>query len=111
MINLGEIKFCFGIQVICKRIMKTISLGQKNYIKDIFKHFGMEKCRPINTPFDISFRLCKFDEIIEESKEMEGVPYREVIGYLMYAMIITWLDIATIVGIISKFAKSPKLVH
>jgi hypothetical protein len=111
MINCGEIEFCFGIQVICKRIMKIISLGQRNFIKEIFKCFGMEECRPINTPLDINFRFCKFDETIEESKEMEGVPYTEVIGYLMYVMIATWLDIATVIGIVSKFAKSPRLVH
>jgi hypothetical protein len=74
MIDLGEIQFCLGIQVICKRTMKTISLGQINFIEDIFKCVGMEECRPISTPLDIISRLCKFDEIIKESKEMEGVP-------------------------------------
>ncbi len=54
--------------------MKTISLGQINFIEDIFKCVGMEECRPISTPLDIISRLCKFDEIIKESKEMEGVP-------------------------------------
>jgi hypothetical protein len=42
---------------------------------------------------------------------MEGVPYREVIGYVMYAMIDIWFDIVNVVGIISKLAESPRLVH
>jgi hypothetical protein len=46
--------------------MKTISLGQGNFIEDIIKCFGMEECRPISTPLDISFRFCKYDEIVEE---------------------------------------------
>jgi hypothetical protein len=57
MIDLGEIEFCLGIQVICKRTMKTISLGQRNFIKDILKHFGMAKCRPISTPLGDSANL------------------------------------------------------
>jgi hypothetical protein len=91
--------------------MKTISLGQINFIEDIFKCFGVEECRPINTLLDISSKLCKFDETIKESKEIEGVLYKEAIGYLMYVMITTWPNIVTIVGIVSKFAKSPRLVH
>jgi hypothetical protein len=57
MTNLGEIEFCLGIQVIGKRTMKTINLGQRNYIENIFKFFGTEKCRPISTPLDISLTL------------------------------------------------------
>jgi len=91
--------------------MKTISLGQINFIEDIFKHFGVEECRPINKLLDISSKLCKFDETIKESKEIEGVPYKEAIGYLMYVMITTRPNIVTVVGIVSKFAKSPRLVH
>ncbi len=90
MTNFGEIELCLGIQVIRKRATKTINLGQRNYIENIFKFFGTKKCRPISTPLDISSRLCKSNEpmIVEKSKEMEGMPYREMIGCLMYAMIV-----------------------
>ncbi len=37
MTDLGEIEICLGIQVICKRTTKTINLGQRNYIENIFK--------------------------------------------------------------------------
>jgi hypothetical protein len=87
---LERIELCLGIQVIRKRTTKTINLGQRNYIENIFKFFGTEKCRPISTPLDISSRLCKSNEpmIVEKSKKMEGMPYREMIGCLMYAMIV-----------------------
>jgi hypothetical protein len=37
---------------------------------------------------------------------MEGVPYKEAIGCVMYVMIATRLDIIVVIGVVSKFAKS-----
>jgi hypothetical protein len=43
---------------------------------------------------------------IDEANKMEGVPYKEAIGWVMYVMIATRLDIIVVIGVVSKFAKS-----
>lgn len=80
-----------GIQAIRYKKRKTISLNQRNYINDILKRFCLQNWKPISTLLDISFRLCKIDEpmTIEEATKMEGVPYREALGCLMYPMVAT----------------------
>jgi len=87
---------------------KTISLGQKKFIEDIFKCFGMKDCKLVSIAFDVSSRLCKIDKpmTIDEANKMEGVPYKEAIGCVMYVMIATRLDIIVVIGVVSKFAKS-----
>jgi hypothetical protein len=58
--------------------MKIRNLGQKNYMENIFKCFGMEECKLVSTPLGVNFRLCKINKhiIIKEANEMEGVSYK-----------------------------------
>jgi hypothetical protein len=88
-------------------LIKTISLGQKEFIENIFKCFGMEECKLVNITFDVSSRLCKIDKpmTIDEANKMDGVPYKEAIGCVMYVMTTTRLDIIVLIGVVSKFTK------
>jgi hypothetical protein len=42
---------------------------------------------------------------------MKHVPYRQVVGYLMHAMVGTQLDIAIAMGIVSQFMQESKSKH
>ncbi len=68
----------------------------------------MEECKLVSITFDVSSMLCKIDKpmTIDEANKMEGVPYKEAIGCVMYVMIATRLDIIVVIGVVSKFAKS-----
>ena len=44
-------------------------------------------------------------------QEMQGVPYKEAVGSLMYAMVVTRADIAFAVTQVSQFMSKPSLMH
>jgi hypothetical protein len=48
---------------------------------------------------------------IEEEEDMSRVPYASVVGCLMYAMVCTRLDIAHIVGVLSRYMSKPGKEH
>jgi hypothetical protein len=47
----------------------------------------------------------------EETKDMAPIPYVIVVGSLMYVMVCTRLDIAHVVGVLSKYMSIPGKEH
>jgi hypothetical protein len=58
---------------------------------------------------DISKKDCPTTDA--DIREMEQVPYRELIGSLMYLMVSTRPDLAHAVGVLSRFASNPGKRH
>ena len=48
--DMGEINYGLGIEFRQDTGNNTIKMSQKKYIKEILIRFGMENCKPINTP-------------------------------------------------------------
>ena len=46
-----------------------------------------------------------------EGEDMKSVPYVPTVGPLMYAMVVTRLDISHFVGVISRFMHNPDRSH
>ena len=65
----------------------------------------MQNAKPVSTPFSSHFKLIK--EMCPKTKEemdyMSKVPYASAVGILMYAMVCTRLDIAHVVGVVSRY--------
>jgi transposase InsO family protein len=112
-IDLGEIHYCLGIQVLRDRANRAVTLGQGKYVQDIRKRFGMEDCKPRSTPLDANSKLTKdmAPKSAAELKDMEGIPYQQAVGSLMYAMVATRPDIAYAVGAVSQFMSNPGSAH
>lgn len=88
--DLGEIKYCLGIEF--SRDNSGISMNQRGYIKDNGERFGMSNSKPISTLLSPGLKLKKG---VGLSKfEYEDLPYRELIGALMYLAVCTRPDIA-----------------
>lgn len=79
----------------------SIYLHQKNYIQNILKRFNMEDCKSVDNPISIT-KITANEEPLEEE-----VPYREAIGCLMYAAVITRIDIAYAVNKASRSVEKP----
>lgn len=45
---LGELTFFLGLQI--TQTNKSIFISQSKYLKEKLKQFGMEYCKPVNTP-------------------------------------------------------------
>jgi hypothetical protein len=57
---LGELSFFLGLHI-CQ-INQGIFISQTKYIREIIKRFGMEDCKPVNTPMQTSCKLSKDDD-------------------------------------------------
>ena len=113
MSDLRELHFFLGVQIERNKATRTLTMHQKSYIEGVLSRFGMEECKPLATPLDVKAILMKpcQEELEEFSQEMDGVPYKAVVGSLMYAMVATRADLAFAVNIVSQFMASPTPLH
>jgi hypothetical protein len=58
---LGELSFFFGLEI--HKNNQGIFISQTRYIREMLKRFGMEYCKPIITPMQISCKLSKDDDL------------------------------------------------
>jgi hypothetical protein len=111
--DLGPITFLLGVHITRDRSKRTLSLSQRQYVIDLLERFDMHMCKPVSTPAVPGTRLSKSScpSSPEELAEMEGVPYMEAVGALMYLAVSTRPDIAYIVGKLSRFNSNPGKDH
>lgn len=111
--DLGEASFVLGIQIHRDRSRGILGLSQKSYIDKVLQRFGMQNCRPHDTPVSkgdkFSLSQCPLNEI--ESKFMEDIPYASAVGSLMYLQVCTRPDIAFIVGMLGRYLSNPGQKH
>nr|GEU77264.1 zinc finger, CCHC-type [Tanacetum cinerariifolium] len=87
---IGEPDVILGIKIKCEN--KRIVITQSHYIEKILKKFNREDCSPVSTPMDPVEKLKP-----NTGKPLDQLEYYRAIGYLMYAMTSSRLDIAYVV--------------
>jgi len=82
--DFGDLHFFLGMEV--ERDLKRclFYINQIGYLKEILKLFCMEDYKTIEVPFDPKTKLKKN---VNKDIEMVKVPYQQVVGSLMYAML------------------------
>jgi len=87
----GPVRLILGIKVVRDWAACTISLYQPGYIQSILDDFGMSDCNPVSTPMEQNLKLSKTMclDSPEERAEMAKVPYRELVGKLLYLAVAT----------------------
>ena len=73
---------------------------------DMLRQFGMQYCKPIQTPMETNMKLDATDGYVIADVKM----YQQMVGKLIY-LTITRPDIAFSVGIVSRYMQEPKKVH
>ena len=90
-----------------------IFLSQSAYIQKIVQMANLVEAKPTKYPLPMAHPL--YDEAVEPSPEdiskMENIPFRKVLGALLYLSTRTRPDIATAVSMIAKFQSKPTLTH
>jgi hypothetical protein len=111
--DLGELHYYLGVEFEREHANRTITMSQSKYIEEVLKRFNMEECKPIGTPLDVNSKLLKLTE--EEfqgiQEEMQGIPYKAVVGSLMYAMVGKQSDLAFPVSMVSQLISRAGLSH
>ena len=80
-----------------------ISMSQCKYIEKLLTVFGMENCKPKNTPSEMDVNK-QNNEPLDESQHKI---YRQIVGGLIYIMCSTRPDLAFIVTILSQHMSNP----
>ena len=111
--DLREASYVLGIQILRDRPSVIMRLSQHTYIERIMKRFNMKLCSSNKTLIvkgDIfSKGQCHQNDI--ERDYMKIVTYSLVVGSLMYVQVCARLDIAFVVGVLSRYLSDPGQSH
>ncbi|KAG3044193.1 hypothetical protein PC122_g24908 [Phytophthora cactorum] len=105
MTDSGKCAFVLGIELV-DGPDGSVTMCQRRYVDDILKRFGMDECKAVVSPVDISTRL-----ISSDAATKVNAPFREAVGALMHFMTATRPDIAYAVGYVSRFMENPQEEH
>ena len=115
---LGPLKHILGMDVHYEPRSSSIHVPQSQYIRQSVKAYNQcgpsGRLKPYSTPMDSRVPYTKSQCPAPESGEatrMKSMPYRELIGTLLWVANGTRPDIAYAVGTLSKFTNNPVEMH
>jgi hypothetical protein len=103
----GLATFYTGVQIF-QDIRGAVSISQSQYVIEILKRFHMNDSKPMSLPLPCDSHYSKD---MQSSPLSVDTPYRELLGSLNYASVLTRPDISTAVGMLCKFMQSPQEAH
>lgn len=104
--DLGKVELFLGMRV--RQEGRRIRIDQEEYIEKLLQRFGMQDAKPVSTPAVPGQR---FTKCANSHKPDETIPYRELIGSLLYIAVCTRPDIAHAVNYMSQFCNCYDEVH
>lgn len=111
--KLGEPTWILQMRVHRDKTAGSISLDQKPLVMAILDRYGMSDCKPAPTP-SVTGQVLTKDHCPSspvELRAMASVPYRSVVGSLLYLSLSTRADIAAAVAVVSRFVSNPGQAH
>ncbi|CAB1120053.1 unnamed protein product [Ectocarpus sp. CCAP 1310/34] len=103
--NLGEVKFFLGCEYIRDRKAGTIEISQESYIRSVLERFNIVRTSSIPAS------LNNDDRSLMEEEGAGDVPFREVVGSLMWIASQTRADISNAVRAVARHSHEPKKSH
>ena len=90
-----------------------VQVHQQHYIEETLKRFNATEWKCVPTPARDSIALCKEQspQTEEERQRMAKVPYRQVVGSLMWLAVCSRPDLAQALGACARFCAAPGEEH
>jgi hypothetical protein len=90
-----------------------VYISQEDYIHNIARKFNLQNAAPVYSPLPlgINFGAIAKPETDDERSEAVKLPYKEIIGSLMFATIISRPDIAYSVNKLAQYSSNPGHGH
>jgi hypothetical protein len=102
---------CFvGLEI--EQSKDSITIHQRGYLDKILDRFGMKDCKSVSTPAEPGNRrieICRSSDLTDQ--KMADVPYRQAVGSLLFAAIVSRPDIAFAVSHAARFVENPGPEH
>ncbi|KAH9781301.1 hypothetical protein KPL71_008412 [Citrus sinensis] len=111
--DLGPAKKILGMEIIRNSKKGIMILSQRKYLEKVLGTFGMSSSKSAVTPLASHFKLScsQSSSTDEEISEMTKVPYANVIGCMMYAIVLTRPDLTHALSVVSRFMATPGKEH
>ena len=106
--DMGELHHFLGMKVVQDQETGNVWIGQKSYLENILRSFGMENCKAIHTPVDASTKLMK---AVDNDTDVDQKLYQSAVGSLLYLSLATRPDITFAVSNVAKFCAKPSKQH
>jgi hypothetical protein len=104
--DLGDARNCLGMEIIRNSSDGSIILKQEEYINSVLTRFNMKDCKGAHTPMDFKLKM----GALPAGKQV-NIPYRELIGCLLYLSVNTRPDISYAVSFLSQFNSNYTSTH
>ncbi|KAI0995000.1 hypothetical protein K3495_g13181, partial [Podosphaera aphanis] len=108
--DLGPASYFLGVRITRNRARKRIYLSQDAYACQILDRFGLENCRPADTPMAAGFEkfLVPNDSTATSAQIKQ---YQSKVGSLLYLAVHTRPDIAFACSAFSRYLSNPSPQH
>ena len=111
--NLGDLRWFLGMEIKRNRATCTISINQSAYIEGMAMKFGLTSTKPIYVPMlpDKVLSCDQSPSMPAEATEMSKIPYGNMIGHMLWPVMISHPDAVFTTGILSQFISNPGPAH
>jgi transposase InsO family protein/ribonuclease HI len=110
--ELGALEHFLGIRITRDRSKRLLTMDQTTYINSILEKYNMVDARPVVTPAAEGALTKTMTAITPgDSAFLATVPYRGVVGSLVYVAVMTRPDISNSVREVSRYMSAPGRPH
>jgi hypothetical protein len=112
--ELGTARFIVGIAVTWDRTNRTVALSQTALIDKIVEQFGQKDAHPVSAPLEPGSKLRRTNRqsmSSEDQFQLNKLPYRSLVGCLLYLAIGTRPDISYAVQQLSQYLDCYSFEH
>ena len=110
--NNGNLSWALGLEFVQQE--QGISITCQQYIEKLVDKFGLQHAHTTETPIGETPDMTKIEVPIPDSKEYwenQKLPYRQIIGSLIYASVTCRPDIAYATNLLSRWCANPAQKH
>ena len=108
--DLGPVKKILGVRVTRNRATRELWLDQENYLEDVLNEFGYPNGKHHGKPIPMS-DYSNLRPSREEDERIDAMRFQKGVGRLMYAMVLTRVDIAFSLGRLATYMHDPSVHH
>jgi hypothetical protein len=109
----GDAHWILGTSIRRDANVLYVYISQEDYIHSVAKKFNVHNARPIYSPLPlgVDFGAISRPETEDEKSEAAKLPYKELIGSLMFAATVSRPDIAFSVNKLAQYSSNPGQAH
>jgi hypothetical protein len=109
----GDVQHFLQLEISRNRTARTVTVSQRQYVEELLEKYAEFITFSAGIPMKTGYHLPSEGPApgSAEQKVMEIIPYRQVVGQLVYLSRTTRLDIAQAVGVVCRFLHNPGPEH